>query len=101
MAKANSYLKKIKDLAKKNLEEGEAFLLENGSKEQVITLPSGLQYEILIKGKGKVPMLKDTVLCHYCGTFLNGEVFDSSYKRKRPASFQLKNLFKDGKKRYN
>lgn len=94
MSKPNSYLKKIKDLANKNIQEGEVFLRENGSRESVIVLPSGLQYEIVVKGEGKVPAAKDKVLCHYSGSFLNGEIFDSSYKRKRPESFMVKELIK-------
>lgn len=94
MSKPNSYLKKIKDLAAKNLKEGESFLQENSNRESVVVLPSGLQYEIIIQGDGKIPTAKDKVLCHYTGTFLNGEIFDSSYKRKRPESFMVKELIK-------
>lgn len=94
MSKPNSYLKKIKDLAAKNLAEGEAFLKENSLRDEVFTLKSGLQYEILVPSDGKKPVLKDKVLCHYAGTLLNGEVFDSSYKRKRPEAFLIKELIK-------
>lgn len=94
MGNPNAYLKKIKTLAAKNLAEGEAFLHKNGEREEVITLPSGLQYEILLKGEGSIPKLKDKVLCHYSGKLLNGEVFDSSYKRKKPESFPVKDLIK-------
>jgi len=92
MSKSNAYLKKIKGLAAKNLEEGQAFLAKNAEREEVHTLPSGLQYEILVAGEGKVPTKKSEVLCHYSGKLLNGEVFDSSYKRKRPATFPVKDL---------
>ena len=94
MSKPNSYLKKIKDLAAKNLLEGEQFLQQNALKDTVIVLPSGLQYEIIHKGEGKIPTKKDNVLCHYKGSLLNQEVFDSSYKRKRPASFFVYELIK-------
>jgi len=94
MSKPNSYLKKIKDLATKNQKEGQEFLEANSLREEVVVLPSGLQYEILVKGEGKIPVLKDKVLCHYSGHFLNQEVFDSSYKRKRPESFMVKELIK-------
>lgn len=92
MSKNNAYLKKIKNLAAKNLEEGTAFLAKNAEREEVIVLPSGLQYEILVEGEGKIPTKKSEVLCHYAGKLLNGEVFDSSYKRRRPASFPVKDL---------
>ena len=92
MSKSNTYLKKIKGLAAKNLEEGAAFLAKNAEREEVHVLPSGLQYEILVVGEGKIPTNKAEVLCHYEGKFLNGEIFDSSYKRKRPATFPVKDL---------
>ncbi|MGN0002394.1 MAG: FKBP-type peptidyl-prolyl cis-trans isomerase [Sphingobacterium composti] len=94
MSKSNSYLKKIKDLAAKNLSEGVEFLAKNAQREKVITLASGLQYEIIHQGDGDIPTAKDKVLCHYKGTLLNGEVFDSSYKRKRPEAFFVKELIK-------
>jgi FKBP-type peptidyl-prolyl cis-trans isomerase FklB len=52
-------------------------------------LPSGLQYEIIIEGSGAQPKAKDTVKCHYHGTTIKGDVFDSSVKRGTPASFPL------------
>jgi len=94
MSKSNAFLKKIKDLAAKNLADGELFLNQNAGKESVISLPSGLQYEILQEGTGKIPIKKDKVLCHYKGQLLNGEVFDSSYKRKRPEAFFVHELIK-------
>ena len=69
--------------------EGEKFLAENGKKEGVVTLKSGLQYEVLREGNGKKPKATDQVKCHYAGTLINGQVFDSSYKRNEPAVFPL------------
>lgn len=69
--------------------EGEIFLAENGKKEGVVTLKSGLQYEVLREGNGKKPKATDQVKCHYEGTLINGQVFDSSYKRNEPAVFPL------------
>lgn len=77
-----------------NLKAGEIFLAENAKKEGVITLPSGLQYEILQKGTGEKPSLHNTVTCHYHGTLISGEVFDSSVKRGQPASFPLNAVIK-------
>lgn len=68
---------------------GEAFLSENGKKEGVVTLPSGLQYQVLKEGNGKRPSATDQVVCHYEGTLIDGTVFDSSYKRNQPATFGL------------
>lgn len=68
---------------------GEAFLAENGKKNGVVTLPSGLQYQVLKEGNGKKPSATDQVVCHYEGTLIDGTVFDSSYKRNQPATFGL------------
>lgn len=68
---------------------GEAFLAENAKKENVITLPSGLQYQILNEGTGRKPKATDQVKCHYEGTLIDGTIFDSSYKRGEAAVFPL------------
>ncbi|MEG1581270.1 MAG: FKBP-type peptidyl-prolyl cis-trans isomerase [Bacteroidaceae bacterium] len=70
-------------------EEGEAFLLKNKEKENVMTLPSGLQYMVLTAGTGRKPKATDNVKCHYEGTLLDGTIFDSSYQRNEPAVFPL------------
>ena len=69
--------------------EGENFLAENAKKEGVIVLPSGLQYQVLKEGIGKQPKATDQVECHYEGTLINGQVFDSSYQRGQAATFGL------------
>ena len=77
-----------------NLKAGETFLAENAKRENVVTLPSGLQYEIIKQGDGPKPSASNTVTCHYHGTTLKGEVFDSSVKRGQPASFPLNAVIK-------
>ena len=69
--------------------EGENFLAENAKKEGVVTLSSGLQYQVLKEGNGKSPKATDQVKCHYEGTLINGKIFDSSYRRNEPATFPL------------
>jgi FKBP-type peptidyl-prolyl cis-trans isomerase FklB len=70
--------------------EGEKFLEENKLREGVITTASGLQYEVLVKGKGKkTPTATDKVKVHYHGTLTNGVVFDSSVDRDEPITFGL------------
>ncbi len=69
--------------------EGEAFLAANATRKEVVTLPSGLQYEIMKAGNGPKPKATDTVLCHYHGTLVNGTVFDSSVRRGQPAAFPV------------
>ena len=81
--------KELKEMGVKNLAEGKAFLEENKKKEGVKTLPSGLQYKVLKEGTGKTPKATDEVTVNYKGTFINGTEFDSSYKRGKPATFQL------------
>lgn len=68
---------------------GEAFLAENAKKDGVVTLSSGLQYQVLKEGNGKKPSATDQVVCHYEGTLIDGTVFDSSYQRNQPATFGL------------
>ena len=77
-----------------NLKAGETFLAENGKRETVVTLPSGLQYEVIKQGDGPKPSGTNTVTCHYHGTTIKGEVFDSSVKRGQPASFPLNGVIK-------
>lgn len=75
------------EITEKNREIGEKFLVENKKRAGVITLPSGLQYEVITEGKGAKPKATDRVKCHYEGQLINGQVFDSSVKRGEPAVF--------------
>lgn len=68
---------------------GEKYLAENGAKEGVVTLPSGIQYKVLTEGSGEKPTLESTVVAHYQGSLIDGTVFDSSYQRGSPATFAL------------
>lgn len=74
--------------------EGEQFLAENAKKEGVVTLPSGLQYQVLREGNGRKPAATDQVECHYEGTLINGQMFDSSYQRGQTATFGLNQVIK-------
>ena len=73
----------------KNLKAGEEFLAANASKTGVVTLPSGLQYEIVKAGTGPKPTADNEVICHYHGTTIEGKVFDSSVDRGEPATFPV------------
>ena len=72
-----------------NKKAGEAFLAENGKKDGVVTLPSGLQYKIITAGTGAKPTDADTVTCQYRGTLLDGTEFDSTYKNGQPAIIEV------------
>ena len=72
-----------------NITEGTKFLTENSKKTGIVSLPSGLQYEIITRGSGVKPKATDEVTVHYKGTLLNGNQFDSSYDRGEPATFML------------
>lgn len=73
----------------RNLEQGLEFLAENAKRDGVVSLESGLQYEVLEPGEGEQPESTDVVTTHYEGRLIDGTVFDSSYQRGEPASFPL------------
>jgi FKBP-type peptidyl-prolyl cis-trans isomerase len=80
--------------AETNKKEGTAFLAANATKPGVVTLPSGLQYKILVAGTGPKPTADDRVVCNYRGTLLDNTEFDSSYKRGQPATFPVTGVIK-------
>ncbi len=88
------FYRKAEEQSRKAKSAGEDFLAANAKKEGVVTLPSGLQYQVLREGNGKRPKATDQVRCHYEGTLINGTVFDSSYKRGEPAVFGLNQVIK-------
>ena len=91
---ANTVLQKDMEMKQRQagkitIEEGKAFLDKNAKRDGVKTTASGLQYEVITEGSGKSPSATDTVQVHYEGTLINGNVFDSSYRRGTPASFPV------------
>lgn len=78
----------------KNRKDGEAFLNDNKKRKEVITTPSGLQYEVLTKGVGTVsPKATDRVKVMYKGTLIDGTVFDST-PAGSPATFGLNQVIR-------
>ena len=77
-----------------NKKEGAAFLAANATKPGVVTLPSGLQYKILVAGTGPKPTADDRVVCNYRGMLLDNTEFDSSYKRGQPVTFPVTGVIK-------
>jgi hypothetical protein len=69
-------------------------LIENAKKDGVVTLPSGLQYQVITEGNGKKPSATDRVQCHYEGTLIDGTIFDSSIKRGEPAVFGVNQVIR-------
>jgi FKBP-type peptidyl-prolyl cis-trans isomerase FklB len=86
--------KQVKAQGQKNLEAGKAFLEENKKKDGVVTLPSGLQYKVLVPGEGNSPLPGDKVTVHYTGKLIDGTIFDSSIERNEPATFQVDQVIK-------
>ena len=70
-----------------NKRAGEEFLAKNKALEEVTETASGLQYEVIVEGSGPKPTISDRVKVHYHGTFVNGDVFDSSVDRGEPSTF--------------
>ena len=84
----NEFFSNLQDeIAETNKQAGNEFLAENAKRSGVVVLPSGLQYEVLAEGKGRKPKVTDKVQCHYHGTLIDGQVFDSSIQRGTPAVF--------------
>lgn len=77
-----------------NRKAGEAFLKANAKKDSVETLPCGVQYKVLVKGNGEIPSANSKVKVNYEGRLIDGTVFDSSYNRKKPASFVCNQVIK-------
>lgn len=91
----NEYFQRLQEEKyENNKAAGAEFLLINGHRSDVTTLPSGVQFQILKEGSGEKPTPTSTVKCHYHGTLINGVVFDSSVERGQPASFPVNGVIK-------
>ena len=96
MQSAQMYVETVISRLKYNAtkEAGEKFLAENSLREGVQVTESGLQYEVLVEGKGPKPTAEQTVKVHYEGTLIDGTIFDSSYQRGEPIEFPLNGVIK-------
>jgi len=81
-------------LGEKNKAQGAAFLAENKTKPDIVTLTNGLQYKIITEGNGEIPKPQDTVSVNYRGTLVDGTEFDSSAKTGKPATFRVGGVIK-------
>lgn len=86
--------KKAAEQSAKNVKAGKEYLEANAKKEGVVVTKSGLQYKEITKGDGAIPKATDKVKVHYKGTLIDGTEFDSSYKRKAPATFPVTGVIK-------
>ncbi len=82
-------MKKQQELAETNKVKGAEFLEKNKTAENVKVTKSGLQYQVMTDGTGKIPTKDDVIKAHYKGSLITGEQFDSSYDRGQPAEFPV------------
>ncbi len=82
-------MKKQQELAETNKTKGAEFLEKNKTADGVKVTKSGLQYQVVTEGPGKVPTKDDVIKAHYKGSLITGEQFDSSYDRGQPAEFPV------------
>ena len=78
-----------KTMAEENKKIGTQFLEKNAKEAGIKTTSSGLQYKVINQGNGPKPVSTDRVRVHYRGKLINGNEFDSSYKRGEPTTFRL------------
>ena len=88
------FAKQQKIIGEKNAKDGESYLAKIKKEAGVVALPDGLLYKVITAGTGLKPKSTDTVTVDYEGKFINGQVFDSSYKRGKPASFPVNGVIK-------
>ncbi len=74
--------------------DGATFLSENKSNPDVVQTASGLQYIVIQIGEGESPTSTSKITVHYRGSLIDGSVFDSSYDRGVPATFELNRLIR-------
>jgi FKBP-type peptidyl-prolyl cis-trans isomerase FklB len=94
MGISDELFKRKNEKSSANLQAGDAFLEKNKSNPGVVSLPSGLQYQVLTEAAGPKPSASSKVTCHYHGTLIDGTVFDSSVNRGQPATFPLNMVIK-------
>jgi len=94
MAERDRQLKALKDKVAANKKAGDKYRADNAKKAGVKSLANGIQYRVINAGKGKQAAKDSEVTVHYKGKLVNGAEFDSSYKRKKPATFGLSGVIK-------
>lgn len=85
--------KQVNDFKADSLQNAEKFLEQNGKKEGIVTLPSGMQYRVLSPGNGPMPKEDGMAIVEYHAKAINGQTVDSTLvgDNKGPASIMVKN----------
>ncbi|MCV6587827.1 MAG: FKBP-type peptidyl-prolyl cis-trans isomerase, partial [Marinobacterium sp.] len=83
-----------KALNDENRQQGEQFLRENETRSGIQVLPGGVQYKVLSSGHGATPGALDSVTVDYEGSLIDGTIFDSTWQRGEPASFQVNKVIR-------
>ncbi|MAZ39860.1 MAG: hypothetical protein CMF49_07035 [Legionellales bacterium] len=86
---AKKQQEEFKQVSEDNAKAGADFLAKNKKEKGVVVLPNGLQYKVVKAGNGTPPKANDSVTVDYEGKLVNGQVFDSTYKRGKPATFKV------------
>ncbi len=95
LAFLNTYMRKKSDMeAANDKKKGDDWLAANAKNEGVKTTPSGLQYKVITSGSGEMPVSGDTVIVHYTGKFIDGEIFDSSVRNGQPLTYPVDQFIK-------
>ncbi|GMR05729.1 MAG: FKBP-type peptidyl-prolyl cis-trans isomerase [Gammaproteobacteria bacterium] len=94
VAERDKQLKVLKDKITANKKTGDKYRADNAKKSGVKSLDNGIQYRVIQSGKGKQAAKDSEVTVHYKGKLISGAEFDSSYKRKKPATFGLTGVIK-------
>jgi len=76
-------------VATANAQRSADFLARNRTRPGVVTLPSGIQYAVLTKGRGAQAQMTSTVVVNYRGALIDGTEFDSSYAHGKPVTFTV------------
>ena len=85
----NAFAAAQAEITERYIAESKAFLAANGSRPGVVVTPSGLQFELISAGNGEMPGIGDTVLVHYQGADIYGNIFDSTYEYGEPVEIPL------------
>ncbi|MBS3903122.1 MAG: FKBP-type peptidyl-prolyl cis-trans isomerase [Anaplasmataceae bacterium] len=80
-------------LSDENKKAAEKFLEHNKTQPGITTLPSGLEYRVIVqKTTGASPTMLDVVTIHYKASFPNGTVFEDTYEKNQPKTLGINQM---------